>query len=579
MDWTAVFAEDGNEDFIVISRLMQNRSTDSRLARAATRLHHRYDRGEVDCTDGGEEGAGLTAEGHRLWDLPDRRDRGGYSLREVYYLSINYILGVGCLGIPYAFSRAGFLLCGAILLIVTVFSFMTVMWVAETGIRFEEQRQQKGRGRPDERSSLLADPKEVETDTEMDRYEVIDLVEFYLGRYQKYLYQATLMALMYIGLLAYSQVFCGALSALLWSGDEGGAVARSGVPQLAFGLLVVPLSCVELHEQLSIQALMAAVRFVALFAIILGSVAGLFLDPSRSDRDRPPFLAPGDGDDMSYTARFSGFGVAFSACLFSQLFQHSVPGLLRPLRERPETLPAVPRTMCATLATTSGIYLLLGISAASCFGAATRSSINLNFSEFSYGPGPGDAPPASSVLRRIVAGAMVAFPALDTVSVFPLIAGTLGNNLYSAAGGGAIRRVALGLARARALLAAAPPAACGPPGADERRRSLEEASRLCLAFWRLAAAAPPLVASLFAPDLSFSLLLAGAAGVHVAFLVPSLLQRHSQRAARKESHAAGKTVYTGWYSSLFWCYPVMAFAYFSLCVVSVQIREAIVQGL
>ena len=32
---------------------------------------------------------------------------------------------------------------------------------------------------------LLADPKEVEIDTEIDRYEVIDLVELYLGRYQK----------------------------------------------------------------------------------------------------------------------------------------------------------------------------------------------------------------------------------------------------------------------------------------------------------------------------------------------------------------------------------------------------------
>ena len=81
---------------------------------------------------------------------------------------------------------------------------------------------------------------------------------------------------------------------------------------------------------------MAKVQFVALFAIILGSVAG-FLDPLCSNRDRPPFLAPGDSNGMRYTARFSGFGVVFSACLFSQLFQHRVPGLLQPLREHPET--------------------------------------------------------------------------------------------------------------------------------------------------------------------------------------------------------------------------------------------------
>ena len=89
-----------------------------------------------------------------------------------------------------------------------------------------------------------------------------------------------------------------------------------------------------------IQALIAVVQFVALF-VILGSVAGLFLDPSRSNHDRAPFLAPGNSDDTSYTTRFSGFSVAFSICLFSRLFQHSIPGLLRPLCKRPGTLSAV----------------------------------------------------------------------------------------------------------------------------------------------------------------------------------------------------------------------------------------------
>ena len=161
---------------------------------------------------------------------------------------------------------------------------------------------------------------------------------------------------------------------------------------------------------------------------------------------------------------------------------------------------------------------------------------------------------------------MVACPTLDTVIVFLIIVVTLGNNLYSAAGGGAIRCVSLGLARA--LLAAAPPAARGPLGAAERRAWVRPAASASRSggsrLWH-----PPLVASLFAPDLSFSLLLAGAAGVPVTFLVPSLLQRHSQRAARQGGHAARKTVYTDWYSSLFWCYPVMAFACLSLCAVSI----------
>ena len=43
-----------------------------------------------------------------------------------------------------------------------------------------------------------------------------------------------------------------------------------------------------------------------------------------------------------YGARFepAGFGLAFSTTLFSQLFQHSVPGLVRPLADadRPKAM-------------------------------------------------------------------------------------------------------------------------------------------------------------------------------------------------------------------------------------------------
>jgi hypothetical protein len=106
----------------------------------------------------------------------------------------------------------------------------------------------------------------------------------------------------------------------------------------------------ELEEQVSIQAGMAIARFVAIFTIVFGSLCALFLDDSNSDRTQPPFFASSDPDTgtMSYTASFSGFGMAFSASLFSQLFQHSIPGLLRPLKEQPDKLPAVPVSRLAS---------------------------------------------------------------------------------------------------------------------------------------------------------------------------------------------------------------------------------------
>jgi amino acid permease len=341
MDWTSVFVEDGTED-LVLPHQMDQKATAPRLTRLVSKLYHRLLEEDETVND-----STLNVE-NRLLEIGEQQHyESSYSLQALYYLSINFIMGVGCLGIPYAFARAGFILCSSILLTVTLCSYMTVMWVAETGDRFEKQNRAAHDSTPgptSELSPLLRKraprPKSL---VEEGRYEVIDLVNFYLGPLQKIVYQFSLMSLMYIGLLAYSQVFCGALGTLLW-GTTAPEDAWTVIPQITFGLMVIPLSCMELDEQVAIQSIMAHVRFVAIFVMVLGSMVALSIDGSKSKSMHPPYWAPDepDGCQMSYTACFSGFGVAFSTSLFSQLFQHSIPGLLRPLKEQPEKLPKVP---------------------------------------------------------------------------------------------------------------------------------------------------------------------------------------------------------------------------------------------
>ena len=174
---------------------------------------------------------------------------------------------------------------------------------------------------------------------------------------------------------------------------------------------------------------------------------------------------------------------------------------------------------------------------------------------------------------KLVSGIGVVFPALDTISVFPLIANTLGNNLYSACGGESIKKVAKGLVQVKSLTGGCSSGQTYHSlSVDQRKEVLQEASKVLLLFWRLVSAIPPLFVSLFATDLSFSLLLAGVAGVHVAFFAPALLQLQSRKSWD------GKTVYSGWYSSTCWCYPVLLFAAFSLGVVFLHIRDAVLQG-
>ena len=110
---------------------------------------------------------------------------------------------------------------------------------------------------------------------------------------------------------------------------------------------MVPLSCLELDEQVAIQFSMSLVRFLSIFIMVGGSLLALMVDhdnPGENGRKNPPYFAPSDEDGclMSYTACFSGFGVAFSTALFSQLFQHSVPGLIRPLKGQMDKVEKVP---------------------------------------------------------------------------------------------------------------------------------------------------------------------------------------------------------------------------------------------
>lgn len=353
MDWTSIYVESGEED-LLIPHLLQEHPTAPRLSLLVSHLYHEHH----------DDDDQVTHEHHRLFQLlQEGHPTSSYTLQALYYLCINFILGVGCLAVPFAFARAGFLLCSAILLTVTVLSYMTVLWVAESGARLEVlsnqvSSQEVPQSESSEGTALVPKPTATTTTASSDRpdinveqYEVIDLVSYYLGHIHKVLYQVSLMALMYVGLLAYTQVFCGSIATLLWGpGGHTNSVGILGLPQVVFGSMVVPLSCCDLDEQVAIQSLMASVRFVALFIMIGGSTMALMLDGSHSNRTHPPYFAPAVPLDcqMSYTACFSGFGVAFSTALFSQLFQHSVPGLLRPLRDQPSKIKQAPvrRVLC-----------------------------------------------------------------------------------------------------------------------------------------------------------------------------------------------------------------------------------------
>jgi amino acid permease len=477
-----------------------------------------------------------------------------------YLFTVNYILGVGCLGVPYAFLESGLVLGTITICACSAASFVTVMWIAECGNRlFQRKIAEKGnafqspklsRRIPDslppavtEVQALLtraassmgdiaslvggataatttegveqedwkqsrrggpSKQKEKRGKDDLQEPELTEICEAYLGRqYSVFVYQGSLMALAYIGLLAYSQVFTqGIISFLFPQADNDVSLAALILVLLLFSVVVVPLSLYDLNEQVSVQVAMSLLRFLSLGILLVACVYGLFADPS--------YTVPCEEEaaTVTQTAPFqtpwfntAGFGLAFTTSVFSQLFQHSVPGLVRPLAAEHRKL--VPQIFGSALLTTGLIYVGLGCSAVLFFGNKTKESVNLNLSCYYFGAGENSKFfPVASFFSNVV----LLFPALDTLSVYPLIANTLGGNLH-ASFPYLLDPLIKSLVTEQALT-----------------QDRAELKRLSLAGYRCLAAIPPILCSLFVTDLTVSLTLAGMAGIIVALVTPCLLR-------------------------------------------------------
>ena len=172
------------------------------------------------------------------------------------------------------------------------------------------------------------------------------------------------------------------------------------------------------------------------------------------------------------------------------------------------------------------------------------------------------------LLVRSLSCIVVVFPAADTLSVFPLIANTLGNNLSTSSP--SLPKYINDVLKARQARRGVDV----DSKAVKKSRS-ESAKKINQILWRLVASIPPIIASVYASDLAFSLQLAGLSGLYVAFVCPALLQRASINSVRRAlGEGAVMTIYSGWQTTRAMELLVLAFSAFSFLVVSFQIQTS-----
>lgn len=409
-----------------------------------------------------------------------------------YCFTVNYILGVGVLGMPYAFYRAGWALSTLTLGFVTVMATLTALWLVDVSLRAQFVKRQL---------QLMRGGVEAEGVNDMPvsprvqhRFEVNELVEMFLGLRARRFYELLVIIYLVGALWSYSSVFASSLASHVGIPgiseecniykDGSSACNNLYLTYMAmFAVVAVPLTCLDLTEMKAMQIALAVFRFVSLITMMVTSIVAMYSYPNPEPAAHSAATKPYYSDVPAFN--WSGLGLMFPISIYAQIFHHSVPGLSHPLKDKRQT----PRVFTGVLVTTALLYSALGASVAAYYGDAIPQTCTLAWANYTGHAGEGSKPAWAAFIGYLV----VLFPPIDIISAFPLNAITLGNNLLCAF------------------------------VKDERKQALK---RYKLPF-RILAALPPLVGAIVVKDLGVILKYTGCVGVLIAFVYPCLLQWRS----------------------------------------------------
>lgn len=324
------------------------------------------------------------------------------------------------------------------------------------------------------------------------------MLGIFIGNWAKVGYIFLICVYMYIACWSYSSVFASSMTSVV------------PIPKLSYGLncdiysdfmplnceyayiiymalfaaIVVPIGCMDLTEQVIIQAILCIFRFVAVGIMFITTIVAMYYEPySPKEGLEPPYLS------YKTLFNFAGFGTLYPTVVFAQLLHHSVPGLIQPVNEKKH----VRKMFFFGILTTFGLYTLLGITSALYFGTDVKPQITLHWKDyngysFSGGPTP--------IWAKIISYTVVLFPVVDIASSFPLNCVTLGNNIYATL----------------------------PDSVTNYKRS-----RFIKIMCRIISALPPIFLGSIWRKLDLIVKIGGTLGFFIAFVIPAIIQITSRR--------------------------------------------------
>lgn len=461
------------------------------------------------------------------------RKRGFSRLTSICF-TVNYLIGTGFLTLPWAFQRGGILLSTITMVIVVVICNETKNYVLMAMARAEalvragrdgsaegldlsgdmEMMLPKAKGETsgDGYGSTVASHMEIsaphrrkshdsgeEEDDEDEplivkdhKFEYTELCLMFLGKWGERAYVTCVGVAISLQLWGYAAVFGLGMAEYLPLGKQDRSFDddyRTYI--LMFGSVVVPLSCLELREQVGFQILLSICRFLVIFLMI------------QTVRDAARHVDSGavyftDFDQSSSTGvtlvNLEGFYEMFSVLVFTAMFHNGIPVLSEPVGDRTKLSQ---NFRDAILVVCSACWVL-GAATASYFGDSIEQSANLNWNSYVGGTGsPSDGTETwvdVALWPRIVSAFIVVFPPVNVVSAYPLNAVVLGNNLLVGAQGAS---------------------------AEPNRRDV--------ILFRLLASSPPILGAYFVKELGIITSYSGVLAIITVLSFPALLFIRSKR--------------------------------------------------
>ena len=218
--------------------------------------------------------------------------------------SINFNIGAGLLALPFAFYRAGWILSFITLIIVCNLSFISCLFILEAMARAPVYQNFLINSNSKEEQEPFHRKIESEKLIILERkFEFPEICSLYLGEMGMYLYALVVVMLFYGTLASYVCLFSvsvGSRFAFLETTRD-----NFYFYMLVFAVAVIPLSCLELHEQAEWQIFLTFARVFTVLAMII-TVVTAWIASERSHSgstaftDLPnapygsPFFSPAD---------------------------------------------------------------------------------------------------------------------------------------------------------------------------------------------------------------------------------------------------------------------------------------------